>query len=394
VRDDDAFATMRPEWNALHVKCPTATVFSSHAWLYSWWCHYGRPGRLRILVVRRNEQLVAVVPLMTVLRFGIPVLAGIGTGLSDYGGILLDGQHAEATLRLIVNTLKSDRGWRVLDLTEIRADEPVHELACAWPGPHCDVVASTCLELPGREIDDLLSTLPSKTRGTIRRKLKRVDALDISERHVPPTELAGAVTSMLELHERQWVGRGINPEHRADRFQNFLRRAVTDLAADQMAQVCEYRLDGRLVASEVLVSCPQFVGSYLSGVEPELRDQIDTSTMLLRRDLSIAVNGNRPVLSLLRGLEDYKMRWRPRTVVNRRFILTRRYDPVAACYVAATRARIGAVSLVRSDYPRVAAVLRAMRRSGTTRAARELLADRLGRRFARPAATHRRHALR
>ncbi|OLL93722.1 hypothetical protein Ae356Ps1_3619c [Pseudonocardia sp. Ae356_Ps1] len=69
-RDDGAFAALGAEWDALHRRCPTAGVFQSVEWLESWWRSYGRPGALRLVVVRRDGRAVAGAALTRTVRAG------------------------------------------------------------------------------------------------------------------------------------------------------------------------------------------------------------------------------------------------------------------------------------------------------------------------------------
>jgi len=76
-KGDDALAGLRPEWTDLFRRCRTATPFQAHAWLDSWWRAYGRPGRLRVVLVRRGGTLVAAAAFIRVRRAGCAVLVPI-----------------------------------------------------------------------------------------------------------------------------------------------------------------------------------------------------------------------------------------------------------------------------------------------------------------------------
>src|SRR5437016_947745 len=75
------------------------------------------------------------------------------------------------------------------------------------------------------------------------------------------------------------------------------------------AVLVQYRLAGRLVASDLDLVGHRFVGAYLGGFEPGLRRQVDVAVMMAAQALALAEQRQRPVLSLLRGTEPYKMRF-------------------------------------------------------------------------------------
>src|SRR6185503_4099327 len=81
-RDDAALAEIRAEWDDLFGRCATATPFQAHAWLAAWWGQYGRPGRLRLVLVRYAGRLVAAAALRRERRWLCSVLTPVGGALS------------------------------------------------------------------------------------------------------------------------------------------------------------------------------------------------------------------------------------------------------------------------------------------------------------------------
>jgi CelD/BcsL family acetyltransferase involved in cellulose biosynthesis len=116
LSDDGALASLAGEWDDLCDRCSTATAFLSSAWLVSWWRSYGRPGRLVLVLVWRAGRLVAAAPLMRRRRFGVPVLAPLGVGISDFTDILIDDSCAREAARHLARELGRVRGWQVIDL--------------------------------------------------------------------------------------------------------------------------------------------------------------------------------------------------------------------------------------------------------------------------------------
>ncbi|MFD7706527.1 GNAT family N-acetyltransferase [Streptomyces sp. NPDC059785] len=320
----DEFAALAPAWGRLHRRCATATAFQSHAWLHSWWLSYGPPGALRLLVVREGGELRAVAPLMRVYR-PLPALVPLGGAISDYLDVLVDDEHAERALPALVTGLRAAARTALVDLREVRpggAAERIHE---QWDGPRRRVRDSVCLELPARPMAELLERLPASRAQRVRAKLRKLTALGVEHRAVPPGEVPAALHRLLELHRLQWQGRGVTPEHLRPRFAGHLVRAVGQMVRSGDAVVTEFRLDGEVVAVDLTLLSRQLAGGYLYGADPRLRERkADVATMLLNACAAGAADGERRVLSLLRGTEPYKERWRPEPVVNGRLLLARR----------------------------------------------------------------------
>ncbi|TFV53696.1 GNAT family N-acetyltransferase [Blastococcus sp. TF02A_35] len=350
VSDADAFDALAEEWALLHAASPHATPFQSHAWLRSWWRGYGRPGALRVVLVRSGGRLRAAAPLHLVRRAGIGVLAPVGAGISDVSDVLVADGDPEAAAQLVQGLLGL-RGWQALDLPEVRPGTGAPLLAAAWPGPVRTTAASVMLQVPGRPVDELLGALKSSSAKAVRKKLRKADELGLTCRQLTAGEADDAVRRLLDLHARQWAGRGMTAEHGRDRFGQHLADAVPAMVASGHAALLEYALDGEHVASQLHLVGTEFVGSYLAGISPEARAQFDVAVVMMRHDLELTTALERPVLTMFRGEESYKLRWHPEPVANTRRLLVRPRSAGGAAVAGAVLARAGAVRWAKQRAP-------------------------------------------
>ncbi|MEV5826010.1 GNAT family N-acetyltransferase [Spirillospora sp. NPDC052242] len=343
-RDDAALPALADDLRDLYRRCPAATPFQAYEWLRPWWDEYGTPGRLRLATVRHGGRLVAAAPLTLVRRAGLPVLVPLAAPQSDVTDLLLDPAHADAAAPRLARALLADPGWAALDLPEVRPGAAAHRLARHWPGRTWRTPSSVCLDLPDADVSGVLARLPGRAAGKTRARLRKIDRRGITVRPAPPDEVPDAVRELLDLHVRQWRGRPLNPEHTRDRFRRHLAAAAHGLARDGRAAVLRYHWDGRLVAADLVLLGHRFAGAYLYGAVPELRDHVDVGLMLLREDLAVADGRG---LSLLRGREPYKLKWRPDPVRHERLILAR--TRTAPAYAALARARAALSAHRRTD---------------------------------------------
>ncbi|NUS25330.1 MAG: GNAT family N-acetyltransferase [Streptomyces sp.] len=338
VTDDTVFAALAPDWTRLYRRCSAATPFQSHPWLHSWWLSYGRRGRLRVLVVRDHDDLVAAAPLM---RVGSPVpsLVPLGGAISDYGDVLLDDERGEEAVAALTDGLARVARAALVDLREVRPGGAAERLYDHWPGPRRRVADSLCLELPAVPMAELVDRLPSaKAQQRVRAKLRKLASLGVERHVVEPDEVDKALRRLLELHQLQWQGRKVTSEHLRPRFRDHLVRSVGPMVHSGDAVVTEFRLDDDVVAVDLTLLSRRLAGGYLYGAHPCLRERkADVAVMLLD-----ACTGHaRGTLSLLRGNEPYKHHWKPEPVANQRLLLARRHTApllaAALCDVAARR---------------------------------------------------------
>jgi CelD/BcsL family acetyltransferase involved in cellulose biosynthesis len=349
LRDDMALARLRDDWDDLYGRCSRATPFQSHAWLESWWRSYGTPGGLMLTLVRRSGQLVAAAALVRGWR-GVGVLTFAGAGVSDYGDVLVDDSCAEEAAPRLGRAIADEARRHVVDLAEVRPGAAVWRIVAGWPGRAARLPASICLELPGVPLDDVLRGLPTRTARRRRREVRKLEETGIEARTTAPEYVAGMVHQLLLLHRRQWRGRGMTPEHGRARFADHLSRSLPVMARRGQAEVVGFYLGDRLVAANILLISQGMVGAYLYGIDPELRKSVDVVAMVLNQDLVTTLRWGRPVLSLMRGDEEYKQRWRPRKVRSQRILLTG-LDPRGRLYVAAVQARTRLVPFVKQRLP-------------------------------------------
>lgn len=354
--EDDALAPGGPTaiaWDALWHSSHEATVFQHRAWLSAWWAAYGRPGRLRLILVRRHGVPVAGVALYQTPHDPLRRLRLVGEGLSDFGDVLLAGSDHGAAASRLADAI-ADLG-RPVDLRETASGSAAARMTELFPRRTEEYPDSTCLELSARNWQELITALPNRTASRVRAKARKIDRLGVRAELIRPAEAAAGVDMLLRLHAEQWRGRGINPEHLSGRFAALLRSAVPELMADGCADLVRFETGGETVACDLLLHWEGTVAEYLYGALPDLRDRIDLATLFVRQGMGVVERRDAKTYTLLRGREPYKQRWRPTSRVNRRLVLAGAPTAGLATAVLATAAsgRVAATRSVRALRQRV-----------------------------------------
>lgn len=351
-RTDDALDRIAAEWDALAARCRTVTPFQEGSWLRSWWRWYGRPGTLVLVLVRRDGRLVAAAALRRHGAYG--GLTNLGGGLADFTDVLLDDDCTERAAAELAAALPLHRPWHSLELREVPPEAAVRRVLALHGGRTRRFPDSLCQSLPAVPVDELLQRLPGRSAQRSRAKLRRNAALGVQVDAAPPQEVPEAVADLLRLHFLQWQDRGVTAEHRTERFAAHLTEATTGMVAAGRAAVHRFRLDGELVAVNLVVLCPSFGGLYLYGAHPELRERLDIAGLLFGAALDEVRAAGIPQLGLLRGQEPYKQRWRPDAFRNERLVAGPAGPaPAAALCALRAAARRRAVHLLDTRMPRL-----------------------------------------
>jgi CelD/BcsL family acetyltransferase involved in cellulose biosynthesis len=326
IRDSQAFAALEEEWEDLYHDSPRATSFQSWAWLYSWWESYGEDYELRLVTVRdRRGLLVGVAPLMLKDRLGFSKLLFVGTGPTDYLDVLIRERWEDQVSEVLVQTLGEMDSWQVADLQQLRPDAAAWGIHRHWDGPELRLWQDSFPVVDLRPWNELLQSLSSNLRSTVRRSLRKFEA------DGGRCELAGvddaevAAKRLVSISREQWRERWLEtgPEHWTSRSESLIVAAARRMTARELGGISEFWRDGEVIISDFWISGRDFIGTYMLGASREALQHYQWSSLYIYDALTIARNKNCGYLDLLRGEESYKLRWSSRVSSTHRLILGR-----------------------------------------------------------------------
>ncbi len=339
------FAALEEEWEDLYRNSPRATPFQSWAWLYSWWEFYGEGYELRLITARDDEGLlIGLAPLMLERGLGLRKLLFVGTGLTDYLDVLAREGWETRVLEALARTLRQIGSWQVADLHQLRPEAAAWGICRHWDGPQLRVWQDSFPVIDVRPWDELLQSLSSNLRSTVRRSLRRFEA------DGGRCELAGvddaevAARRLVTISREQWQERWLEtgPEHWTSRFRSHIVAAARRMTARGLGGISEFWRDGEVIISDFWVSGRDFIGTFMLGASREALQHYQWSSLYIFDALNIARSKNCGYLDLLRGEEQYKLRWSSRISPSHRLILGRNvafWTPYAGYHALRSEAR-------------------------------------------------------
>ena len=326
LRSAGEFAALEEEWEDLYHNSAQATPFQSWAWLYSWWESYGEDYELRLVTVRDGRGLlVGVAPLMLKHRLGFSKLLFVGTGPTDYLDVLIRERWEDQVSEVLARTIGEIDSWQVADLQQLRPDAAAWGICRHWNGPQLRLWQDSFPVVEVRLSNELLQSMSSNLRSTVRRSLRRFEA------DGGRCELAGvddaevAAKRLVTISREQWRERWLEtgPEHWTSRSESLVVAAVRRMTARGLGGISEFWRDGEVIISDFWVSGRDFIGTYLLGASREALRHYQWSSLYIYDALNIARSKNCGYLDLLRGEELYKLRWSSRILSSHRLILGR-----------------------------------------------------------------------
>ncbi len=124
INDLRELAGCRPLWNALLAQTAGASFFHSLEWLETYWTHFGKDCRLRVLVVSRGSRVVGILPLVVrTERRRIGAVRVLTYPLDHWGSFYGPiGPHTRATMLAGLSHVRgSARDWDFIELPWVDA---------------------------------------------------------------------------------------------------------------------------------------------------------------------------------------------------------------------------------------------------------------------------------
>lgn len=238
------------------------------------WRHLRSAAPLRVAVVQRDGELLAIAPFCAERKRGGRIdLRSLGGSLPRTGPLALPGHEWETAGPIAAALASASPRADVVafESASLASHWPL-ALAERWPGPvrpplrRYFVQASHVVTVGARSFDDWLATKGSHFRKSMRRMQRQVIAAGGSVRATSEATLDDDVDAFLRLHASRWEGRGKSaivarePELRA-----VYREVARAHLADGRFRLYLVELDGEPVAAELLAAAGGEVVSLNGG---------------------------------------------------------------------------------------------------------------------------------
>ncbi len=317
VRDPAGWEALVPEWLRLWEADPRALPFQRPEWLLPWWGQFGQPGGLRVVTIRQDGSLLAMLPFYIYCdpASGERQLLLVGAGTSDYLDGVFDAGCTPEMLLTACARLCADESWDAGRLFQL----PAHSrLRAALEGLRPEAVeryetapCSRCAAVPVRG-------LPGKVRADFRfhsnaaRGLGRLRVTVADE-----NSAAASFEDLVRLHTERWQEAGEAGVLADPLVLAWHRDALPKLARAGLLRLVSLHAGSQLLA--VLYSLIDPKGPapgraertqyfYLAGYSLEHRE-LRPGVLLFGLATEGAAEEEVQWVDMLRGDESYKKFW-------------------------------------------------------------------------------------
>jgi CelD/BcsL family acetyltransferase involved in cellulose biosynthesis len=273
---EEVASDVRAEWDSLAVA--RAKPFSSPSWMLPWWRH-ARPSRaaLRIVAVRRGDELIGLLPL---------IAEPIGRGLIRYRLLAsTTAAHVEPLARTGYESDVAEAAADLLAADRLRPDVVSLDgvsTASRWPallGRHWSTsgawvhrgmpMPAPRLSLAGRTYDDWFGSLSRRRRSEFRRRRRRLEERGATVRLArTEEETVAGLGAFADLHYERWRSRG--GSRALDRgMEAMLAETAHELLPSDRFRLWSIEVEGRPVSSAIFVGAGGEVSYWLGGFDEQ-----------------------------------------------------------------------------------------------------------------------------
>lgn len=303
---------IRHEWDRLLEACPDSTPFQSYDWLIAWWKRFGH-GRLMTLAMRAGGKLRGLAPLYE--SNGEVQL--IGSGVSDYPGVLLEPSIEVPGVQALFNHLTGCGGWSLCRFQDMR---PSHALLAVKPpdGLKVEIVPGEmclCVDLPPT-VEEFRKR-HGRTGGCGSKKAwRRLAARGIRVETAGDTaEAISFMDTLFRLHSKKWEAAGKSGVLQGPEIRAFHIDAALGLLKKGMLRLYRMVLQGRELAVFYGFVHSKSLYAYLMGYDPDF-SRLSPGILMLLSVAEDCITQGVQGIDFLRGSEKYKYDWSPKETRN------------------------------------------------------------------------------
>jgi len=319
VTDVEVFSSLKERWDALLEESSDNNIFLTWEWLFIWWRHYGKGKQLRILLIKEQDKIIGILPLMQWQYkkgpFHVNVLENICAEECDYSGVILTERIDESIAVLLdyLSKITSDgktfvRIWHVpiasSFLTVLQKSYPLYAKSLALD----ERLSSYCIyiTLPATW-EGYFQNLGRKTRRNIRRLsnlLERDHKVEF-KKYSGDDEIQNKLEILFHLHQQRWQGKDNGSKFLETRAREFYIDASEAFQEKGWLDLSFLDIGGKIVSIEWGFNYDESYWSMTSSFDCDY-SRYSVGNIHAMHLVKAAICNGQLKYYMLKGTEEYK----------------------------------------------------------------------------------------
>ncbi len=316
----EQFTQLAEAWSELLARAQLGNVFLTHAWMRAWWQQYGTGHQLWTLVIRRQDQLMGIVPLVRAHDDG-----GVRRlfFMSDFQvtpnhlDVIACPESRLQVIRVLSEYLTHHRReWDILELNRLPAESPTREtLTQFFAAHHTPWQSEPTRRCPFAVLPDTyaayLEARGRETRKQLRQAFRTL-ARDLPQAQLGQigahAELDAAFDAMVALHHAHWGARGETGGYASEKFTAVHRAVAHDALERGTLRFYYVRVDDAYAAVYYCYRADARIQAYTTVFDERWTKQ-RLGMILLAYALEQSIGEGAREFDFLQGEESYKAHW-------------------------------------------------------------------------------------
>jgi CelD/BcsL family acetyltransferase involved in cellulose biosynthesis len=309
IRDPESLEELKDSWNELLFSSEQNSIFITHEWISTWWKCFSEDNSLEILIFKdEGGSLAGIAPFMIknkTLRF----IAS--QEVSDYCDVITQNERREEFYENLLDYMeKNYSDMEKIELMNIKASSPTLSFLPRLAVEHgyssscTETEVAPLFELPS-SYEDYTKGLSKKNRHELRRKLKRIEALEgVKITKITDTvELQSSLETFIVLHkegspskEKFWGKKGM---------PDFFQEIASRFSLQKWVELNLLFYEGRVMAVLLNFSYADTIYFYNVAFSKDYA-WYSPGLFLFNHCIKQAISEGKKEADFLRGREKYK----------------------------------------------------------------------------------------
>lgn len=319
INETNRFFELKDQWSKVLEKSNDNNVFLTWEFLSTYWLHFGKGKKLRILVIEDKNEVIAIAPLrQSRYEFGgifsYNVIKPLGYGGADYNNFILTERAAEC-FWLFLNYLTAKGNWDLIYLFDLPETSTIPEFLpktslCA---PKFELIqGKTCpfISLPN-SMDVFMHSLDNTFRRDVRRCLRNLER-DYGKIELKRYCELGSVEEGLgvffDLHQERWVSKLGKGVFNSQKIQDFFMNMTNQWAKNGWLALYFLTVKGKPVAAQYCIEFREKIFYALSGFSMEY-SKYSPGNVLTLKIIEDCIQRQVREFDFMKGDEHYKFCW-------------------------------------------------------------------------------------
>jgi CelD/BcsL family acetyltransferase involved in cellulose biosynthesis len=309
IRDSESLEELKGTWNELLFSSEQNCIFLTHEWISSWWKCFSEDNSLEILIFKDEEgSLAGIAPFMIKNK----TLCFIASQeVSDYCDVITHKERKEEFYENLLDYLKTNyQDVEKIELMNLKASSPTLSFLPRLVAEHgyssscAETEVAPLFELPS-SYEDYMKGLSKKNRHELRRKLKRIEALEgVKITKITDTkELRSSLVAFINLHkegsqskEKFWGKKGM---------PDFFQEIASRFSLQKWVELNLLFYEDRIMAALLNFSYADQILFYNVAFNKDFA-RYSPGLFLFNHCIKQAISEGKRKVDFLRGREKYK----------------------------------------------------------------------------------------